>query len=78
MPIFEYECTNLDCKEHVEFFKLHASDRVPKRCPKCRHKLERMYDIGRTCVYNRGKNPNWPLTETDSTAESKPSGKEFD
>lgn len=75
MPIFEYVCTN--CGERVEFFKYRAGDVPPKRCPKCRHKLERTFDIGRTCMYKRGKNPNWPLTESVKP-DGKPSRKEYD
>lgn len=74
MPIFEYECTN--CRHRVEFFKFRGDEKPPQRCPKCKYKLERIFDIGRTCVYKRGKNPNWPLTE--SADDGKPSGAEHD
>jgi len=74
MPIYEYKCTA--CGERVEFLQLRKDETPPKRCPMCKHKLERLYDIGRTCMYKRGKNPSWPLTE--SSDDGLPSGKEYD
>ncbi|MHA2266143.1 MAG: FmdB family zinc ribbon protein [Candidatus Thorarchaeota archaeon] len=74
MPIYELVCIN--CDHHFEFLQLRKDEKVPQRCPKCRHKLERSYEIGLTCQYKRGKNPNWPLTET--VQDTKPSGKEYD
>jgi len=73
MPIFEFECTN--CGHTFEFLRLSTKDKIPKRCPKCQHKIEQV--VGRTSwMYTKGKNKNWPIAE--SSDDGKPSTKEYD
>jgi putative FmdB family regulatory protein len=73
MPIFELACTN--CEYSFEFFQVKQSEKIPQRCPRCRYKLEKVVGVV-SSMYVRGKNPNWPLTET--TQDNKPSGAEYD
>ena len=44
MPVYEYACDNTDC-ENAKGFEETKSIHDPKRkrCPKCRHKVERIY-----------------------------------
>ena len=48
MPTYEYECTN--CKHTFTKFQ-SMTDKPLKRCPKCRHKVERLIGSGAGIIF---------------------------
>ncbi len=66
MPIYEYVCEK--CSDHTEVMQ-KVSDPPPKRCKKCRGKLEKI--ISRTAFQLKGS--GW--YQTDYGHKSKPKDK---
>lgn len=48
MPTYEYKCTKC---EHVFTKFQNMSDEPVKRCPKCRHKVERVIGSGSGIIF---------------------------
>lgn len=48
MPTYEYECTH--CKHHFERFQ-KMTDPSLKRCPKCRHKVNKVPGSGAGIIF---------------------------
>ena len=44
MPVYEYQCDNTDCENSKGFEETKSIHDPPrKRCPVCRHKVQRVY-----------------------------------
>jgi putative FmdB family regulatory protein len=73
MPIYEYVCEK--CGSHLEVMQKH-SDPPPKRCRKCRGKLEKI--ISRTAFQLKGS--GWYKTDysAKSTSDSADNGDKTD
>lgn len=68
MPIYEYVCEK--CGDHIEVLQ-KVTDKPPKRCQKCRGKLEKI--VSRTAFQLKGS--GWYKTDYASTSSSKGSDK---